>query len=507
MGTEVKTDQFAEADYDRFKQRLDQQLRVLEQVLRRPDFDRQERSVGAELELFVIDAEGRACAISDHLVKEADTAAITPEMGAFDIELSTPPARLAGKPFSALGESMRRTVQRIRTLAARHGARVVPISILPTLRVEDLDSEAITQRPRYRALARGMTEARGTAFEISIEGEDRLQFSSQEGVGMRAANGAFQIHMSTTPDEFAPLFNAALLLSAPALAAAANSPTFLGKRLWDETRVALFKQSGDDRPAALDGDTALPPRVNFGNGWVREGAHELFLESVTLYPPLLPACSELDDATRAAERAGALPKLHELRLHHGTVWSWNRPVYDPDNGGSLRIELRALPAGPSYEDMLANAAFLVGAMLGMRDRMPELVNALPFVMAKQNFFQAAQHGLDAPLAWPKRSSRAHEERSARDVLLELVPIAREGLLAAGVEAGERAHYLDIFEARVRSGQTGAVWQRRALSQLQARGLSGYEALTALLDRYIAGFDSQQPVHAWPLDPIAEVDDV
>ena len=507
MGTELKTDRFAEADHLRYKQRLDHQLSVLRQVLVRPDFDRKARSIGTELELSVIDAEGRACAISEDLVREADTSAITPEMGAFDIELSTPPAPLAGKPFSALGESMRRTVKQIRALAARHGARVVPISILPTLRVEDLSTDAITERPRYRALARGMTAARDAAFEISIEGEDRLLFSAQDGVGMRAANTAFQVHLSTTPEEFAPLFNAALLLCAPVLAAAANSPTFLGKRLWDETRVALFKQSGGDRPTALDGDTALPPRVNFGNGWVREGAHELFLESVTLHLPLLPACSELDEATRAAERAGALPKLHELRLHHGTVWSWNRPVYDPDNGGSLRIELRALPAGPSYEDMLANAGFLVGAMLGIRDRTPELISALPFVLAKQNFFQAAQHGLDAALIWPKGSNQAHEERSARDVLLELIPVARDGLLAAGVESGESTHYLDVFEARVRSGQTGAVWQRRALSQLQAQGLSGYDALTALLDRYIAGFESQKPVHAWPLDPSAEVRDV
>jgi gamma-glutamyl:cysteine ligase YbdK (ATP-grasp superfamily) len=507
MGVEIDTDHFTEADELRFKQRLDQQLRVLQQVLRRPDFDRKERRVGTELELFVVDAEGRACAISKQLIKEANTPVITLEMGAFVIELSTPPSLLTGKPFSALGESMRRTVQQIRTLAGRHGARVVPISILPTLRVEDFSAKAITDYPRYRALARGMSTARGTAFDISIEGEDRLLFSSHDAVAMEAANTAFQVHLSTTPDEFAAMFNAALLLSAPALAAAGNSPTFLGKRLWHETRVALFKQAGDDRPTALDGDTALPPRVNFGNGWVREGAHELFLESVTLHPPLLSVCTELDQATRAAERAGQLPKLHELRLHHGTVWTWNRPVYDPENGGSLRIELRSLPAGPSYEDMLANASFLVGAMLGIRDRMPELVNALPFALAKQNFFRAAQHGLDAPLSWPKRSGRAPCRRSARDVLLELIPIAREGLLVAGVESGERAHYLDVFEARVRSGQTGAVWQRRALSELQARGLRGHQALAALLDRYIAGFESQQPVHEWPLDPSKEAPDV
>ncbi len=227
-------------------------------------------------------------------------------------------------------------------------------------------------------------------------------------MGMRAANSAFQVHLSTTPEEFAPLFNAALLLSAPALAAAANSPTFLGKRLWDETRVALFKQSGDDRPTALDGDTALPPRVNFGNGWVREGAHELFLESVTLHLPLLPACSELDEATRVAERAGAAAEAARA-----TAAPRHRVELEPPG---VRPRRRWQPAhratraarGAELRGHAGQRELLVGAMLGIRDRMPKLVSALPFVLAKQNFFQAAQHGLDAALVWPRRSSHAHE---------------------------------------------------------------------------------------------------
>jgi hypothetical protein len=499
VGADIQTEHFTEADHARFKDRLDKHLRALDEVLQRPDFGVAPRTLGAELELCLVDPDGRACAISEQLVREANTPAITPEMGAFDIELSTPPVALEGAPFSALRKSMQATVEQIRTLAAGHAARVVPISILPTLRSEDFTPSAITDQPRYRALARGMTAARGSAFEIAIEGDDRLHFSSHDAVAMEAANTAFQVHLATAPDEFVELFNAAMLLSGPVLAAAANSPTFLGKRLWHETRVALFKQAGDDRPSGPDGDLALPPRVNFGNGWVRDGAHELFMESVALYPPLLPECSEDEDALELA-RAGKLPKLRELRLHHGTVWNWNRPVYDPDNGGSLRIELRALPAGPSYDDMLANAAFLVGSMLGLKERMPQLVSALPFALAKQNFFQAAQHGLEAQLSWPASSGRAPTRLSARALLLRLLPVAREGLASAGVAARESERFLGVFEARVRSGQTGAVWQRAALASLQTEGHRGYAALSKLLDRYIAGFDSLRPVHAWTLDP-------
>ncbi len=497
MGLEIKQECFTRADHARFSRRLSEQLRALQLVLISPGFGRAERTLGAELELAVIDKHGRAYAISQALVREADTPLITPEMGAFDIELCTPPVPIAGKPFSQLRESMQTTVRQISALAERHGGRVVPISILPTLRSDDFGPEAITDQPRYRALARGLRDGRRSPFEIAIDGEDSLRLESCEAVAMEAANNAFQVHVSTQPGEFADLFNAALLLSAPVIAAAANSPTFLGRSLWHETRVALFKQAGDDRPPCPDADTALPPRVNFGNGWVREGAHELFMESVALHPPLLPECARDEDAVALAS-SGKLPKLNELRLHHGTVWSWNRPVYDPEHGGNLRIELRALPAGPSYDDMLANASFLVGAMLGLKDRMPQRIAALPFALAKQNFFAAAQHGLDAKLMWPSTTGGAPTRMRAREVLLSLLPIAREGLSAAGVDSAESV-FLEVFEERIRSGQTGAVWQKRVLSRLHAQGYGGYAALTKMLERYIVCFQSQRPVHAWSLD--------
>ncbi len=498
MGTELKREHFTRVERELFNQRLHEQLGLLTRALGQPSFSAGTRSLGAELELCLIDHQGRAFGISDQIVRAANTPIITPEMGNFDIELSTPPVAMAGAPFSALRESMQMAVKRIANLSEPRGARAIPISILPTLRREDFDNDAITDLPRYRALTRGLKRARGVPFELAIDGEDSLRITSYDVVAMEAANSAFQIHVSVTPAEFKDLFNAALLLSAPVLAAAANSATFLGKRLWHETRVALFKQAGDDRPPSTDQDMALPPRVNFGNGWVREGAHELFLESVALHQPLIFECAAEEDA-EAMLAAGIAPTLSELRLHHGTVWAWNRPVYDPTNGGNLRIELRSLPAGPSYDDMLANGSFLVGTMLALKERMPAITQALPFALAKDNFYAAAREGLSAQLSWPSEDGGAPRKLSAQEILLSLLPEAYMGLSAAGVEREECERFLSIFEARVRSGRTAAVWQREVLARLEAQGLSGEAALHTMLERYVRGFRSQRPVHAWALD--------
>jgi hypothetical protein len=505
VGIETKSEHFSEADRTCFKQRLNEGLRALDRVLQQPGFGEGPHSIGAELELTLVDAGGRALPIAEQVVRAANDPAITPEMGSFDIELCTPPVALAGRPFTFLRSRMKTQVEVIQRHAAVLNGRAVPISILPTLRLEDFHLDSITNLPRYRALARGMLAARDAPFDIHIEGDDSLSLQSDHAVAMEAANTAFQVHLRTTPRDFTDLFNAASLLSGPVMAAAANSPTFLGRRLWHETRVALFKQAGDDRSQQADADNQPPPRVNFGNGWVREGAHELFMESVALHQPLLAECGSEADPMAVIE-SGKLPQLSELRLHHGTVWSWNRPVYDPDHGGNLRIELRALPAGPTYDDMLANAGFLLGAMLGLKSRMNALTSRLPFALAKQNFYRAAQFGLDAELAWPTDNASAPETVRAGDLLLSLLPQAYEGLAAAGVDPREAQYFLGILEARTRSGQTGAVWQRTVLSKLNAQGCTGYAASAALLERYIKGVESERPVHTWTTETTVETDE-
>ncbi len=487
MGTEIDTAEFTSVDFARFTERLPRQVRALEQLLARPGFGVGAPSIGAEVELFLLDANGDARPISLDVVDDVSSTRVTPELARFEIELATAPVPLAGRPFAALEADILRTRARIDAAAASHGARTGAFGILPTLRHGDLTAKAITDLPRYHALTRGLRRMRQAPFRIHIEGEDVLEIMSDDAA-MEGANTAFQVHLRVEPAAFARTFNAAQIATAPALAAAANSPTFLGRRLWAETRVALFTQAGDVRLPGPDADEWQPPaRIGCGTGWMRESAAEQFRESVALHEPLLPILG--DEDAEAIVAAGGVPQLAELRLHHGTVWYWNRAVYDPTDDGHLRIELRALPSGPTVTDMLANAAFLLGLTLDLAGDVGALLSAFPFDCAARNLQRAARDGLAAELLWPRDATSAPEPVAASALLPSLIERARRGLSAAGVDPAELTARLDVFAARVAAGRTGAEWQRRALA----------DGPHAMVQRYLAHAATEAPVHTWPVD--------
>lgn len=351
----------------------------------------------------------------------------------------------------------------------------------------------MSDAPRYRALSSGLRRSRhNDQVRIIIAGADRLDLVSDE-VLIEGANTSFQVHLRVAPADFARVYNAVQLATGPVLAVSGNSPTFLGQRLWEETRIALYKQAVDDRSG--QGPRRRPSRTALGTGWVRGGAIELFTESVRLHEPLLPV---LSDAPPAPPGAQWPPPLAEFRLHQSTVWRWNRAIYDPSSGGHLRIEMRALPAGPTMTDMQANAAFLIGLSLGLAEQDPHWTYALPFERADYGFLRAAQQGLSARLAWPAARRDQIRTVPAAELVAELVPVARQGLLQAGVAADEADLFLGVIAARAASGQTGATWQRAMLARAEQR-LPRQRALVTMLYHYLRHADTGLPVHTWPVD--------
>ena len=179
------------------------------------------------------------------------------------------------------------------------------------------------------------------------------------------------------------------------------------------------------------------------------------------------------------------------------MWRWNRAIYDPTSGGHLRIEMRALPAGPTVIDMLANAAFLIGLSLWLAAQDQRWTYALPFERADHGFYRAAQQGLSARLTWPAGHPDRIRTLTAAKLVPELVPAARQGLLHVGVTAGEADGLLDVITARAATGQTGAAWQRATLAAAERRH-DRERALAIMLDRYLQCAHTGLPVHTWPV---------
>ncbi|HWD44571.1 MAG TPA: glutamate--cysteine ligase [Actinomycetota bacterium] len=494
MGLTIERERFEPVDYRRFEERLEESLLALHRLLDRPGFGTGPTTVGAELELCLIDSQGRALPRNQEVRAETADPRVVLEVDRFNLELNLTPAPLAGRPFAAMASELDQALGIMRRAAAWHGGRLVMVGILPTLRPEDLQLAALSDAPRYRALNNGLRRLRQEPFRVRISGADPLELAADD-IGLEGANTSFQVHLRVDPDRFADHYNAAQLATGPVLAVAGNSPTFLGHRLWQETRVALFKQAIDDRDAAGRSSRRVA-RVAFGTGWARSGPLELLEESVRLHEPVLPVVGRERPLDRL-DHGDGVPALEELRLHQGTVWRWNRAIYDPAGGGHLRIEMRALPAGPTVADMLANAAFLLGLTLALAPGAAEVTRRFAFQQAHHNFYRAAQFGLGAELAWPLGPGGRPGILAAPDLVRHLLPTARQGLEDAGVLPEEVGELLSVIQARAASGQTGAAWQRLALAALEPK-LGREQALAAILERYLEHQRTGKPVHTWPL---------
>jgi CBS domain-containing protein len=167
----------------------------------------------------------------------------------------------------------------------------------------------------------------------------------------------------------------------------------------------------------------------------------------------------------------------------------------------LRIENRALPAGPTIVDEIANAAFFAGLMLSLPQEYGDIAKRMNFDDAKSNFFRAARHGLDAQFNWI--DGKSHTASSL--VLDHLLPLARQGLANASVDRSDVDTYLGIIEERVRSRQTGARWILKSIEGMQdvaPKDISQRRLTAAMLSYQKQG----NPVHRWPLIKVSDTDD-
>ncbi|MGZ3405437.1 MAG: glutamate-cysteine ligase family protein, partial [Polyangia bacterium] len=262
-------------------------LEALEAMLASGRFETGVRRIGAEQEMFLVDEAMLPATVGPAILERAHDPRLVSELALFNLEANLSPQRYGGRCLSALESELHEVVTLARRAARASGADIVLSGILPTLREVDLTLDKMTPSPRYQGLNRAMTALRGGSFTVDIRGRDHLQLA-HDNVMLEGCNTSFQIHLQVAPDEFAALYNAAQAAAAPVLAAAVNSPSFLGRRLWQETRVALFERSVDERSATQQ-QRGHAPRVTFGSGWVEASVAEIFREDIARFRMLLSA--------------------------------------------------------------------------------------------------------------------------------------------------------------------------------------------------------------------------
>jgi CBS domain-containing protein len=477
-----------------FSKALLKDLQALEKMLENGLIESGVRRFGCEQEMFLVNRAWRPAPVAMEVLERLDGEAFTTELARFNLEMNVEPMMLGGACLSALQKSIEELLDMAREAASEEGADVVLAGILPTLGKSDLTLDNISPMPRYYALNESLTRMRGRAYRLQIQGRDELQIE-HDSVMLEACNCGCQVHLQVDSTEFAPMYNAAQAMTGPVLAAAVNSPVLFGKRLWAETRIAVFRQSIDTRSTSVH-LREFSTRVRFGDRWVKESVAELFQEDIAQFRVLLAQETVEDPFEQLA--AGDIPRLQALQLHNGTVYRWNRPCYGISEGKPhLRIECRVLPSGPTVLDEVANAAFWIGLVLGAKHEYGDITERLSFDDAKYNFLTASRQGLDAGFRWVDGQSV-----TAPELILEtLLPLARAGL-EAYVDRSEIDKYLGVIHDRVQSRGTGSDWMMRSLSAMEDRG-SRSERMTALTAAIANRQSERKPCHEWELAMLEE----
>lgn len=485
-----------------FTRSLIKDMQALDYLLHQGWFEEDIVRIGAEQEVVLVDSRTLKPApiAMEVLGTLKENPSIVTELAKFNLEINLEPRVFAGGCLEEMEEELQRQLALIRTKLEPFRADLVLTGILPTIRKHDLERHNLTPYERYHLMLESFdAQQLGNGYELRLHGIDELLLRHDSPL-LEACNTSFQLHLQCAPSNFVAFYNIAQALAGPVLAIAANSPVVFGRRLWHETRIALFQQSVDVR-VVHEHLRERSPRVNFGSGWLESSILEIYREDIARFRPLI--CAEIPEDALAEIRNGHTPGLHALRVHNSTVYRWNRPCYGISPGGKphLRIENRVLPAGPTVLDQMANAAFWLGTMYGLYTTWPDIRTKMSWEDVRDNFEKAARYGIDSKFTWFD-----DQKISACDLIVqELLPLARKGLAAQGIHKTSIDKYLGVIEERARLHRNGARWQLRAFTKLK-KETNNDEALRAMTWSMLRNQTAGKPVHTWDMPELSDLID-
>lgn len=471
-----------------FTRHLLNDISALEHMLKERMFESGIQRIGAEQEICLVGKDWRPSMQNLPILEKINDPHFVTEIAKYNLEINLDPLVFKDDCFSQMEKDLLGLLKKGEKAAAAFDTKVILTGILPTIQRQELDFEYMTPNPRYEALNDIIRGQRGDDFELNITGIDEM-ITRHPNILFEACNTSFQVHLQVDQDEFVTQYNWAQAISGPVLAACANSPLLMGKRLWSETRIALFQQSMDTRNS-----TSLrreqEPRVSFGRDWLRGTVADMFKDNVSRYNLLF--ASDVGENSLEKLKAGDIPSLQALRIHNGTVYRWNRACYGISDTGKphLRIENRYIPSGPTVVDELANTAFWLGLMKGMPEAYTDIEKQMSFEDARHNFYKAARTCLETPFRWFGKTVNAPEL-----IKEDLLPIARVGLKSMQVDQKDINRLLGIIEKRVELQLNGSRWIQKNFSDLLV-GSTPNEASTSITKAIYEYEKSGQPGHTW-----------
>lgn len=480
---------------ERFVKYLLNDIKALELMIDNDMIEKGITRIGVEQELCLVDSTWRPSPIILDILREINNRQFTTELAKFNLEINLYPLEFKDNCISALESNLIKSIKKVEKALKPHDAKVILTGILPTIRNKDLDISNMTPLDRYNALANSLSKLRGGNFEFHISGTDEL-ITAHDTVMFESCNTSFQLHYQVGSAEFVDLYNWAQLISGPVLASSTNSPLLLGKRLWRETRIALFQQSIDIRQSQ-DHLRERSSRVSFGNRWIYDSIVDSFKEDIVRYETLLS--NDLKTNSMKMLEDGKIPTLDALLVHNSTIYKWNRPCFGILNGKPhLRIENRYLASGPTIPDQIANATFWFGLMAGMPKEYRDIPAKYEFDDAKTNFLKAARDGLDNKFRWFNE-----KKYTSQDLITNvLLPIAKDGLNRFNIDKDDITKNLEIVEERVISGNTGSQWMIESYNNIRKTGTRD-QALVATTAAIYNRQQEMKPIHKWSLANIDE----
>ena len=479
-------------DLKAFIRSLLDDVHALEKMLKANWFEQDIVRIGAEQEMVLIDKNQKPAIVALEaleLMKEYDW--LESELALFNLEITLTPQVFQGACLRNLENQTLERLNIIRKNLHKLEAQPLLTGILPTLRKSDLTLANLTPKERYKALMNAINQQLlGSEYELRITGIDELIIKHDSPM-LEACNTSFQVHLQVSPQEFVKMYNIAQTLAGPVMAIAANSPLVFGRRLWHESRIAMFQQSIDTRSSHKH-MRERAPRVDFGNAWLKESILDIYKDDIARYRVLMSSDVQEDSLEKVAK--GEVPKLLALQVHNSTVYRWNRPCYGISKNGKphLRIENRILPSGPTVLDEVANAAFWLGLMVAFNDEYTDITKHILFAEARDNFIKAASYGIDTTFSWLDDTKISAIEL----VKTQLLPLARKGLELREVNHEDIDRYLGVIEGRATKHMNGARWLLRGYTKL-LNEVGKDEALTIVTATTLQNQIKETPIHDWP----------